>query len=81
MKLQVSKDTRCDPRGAGMLYDERRSFSVYVDASLHNFDLAKRLILERGVTKALGSKAYFSASREGAHVRVYLDKTLPALTW
>ena len=66
----------------GMIYNERRTLQAFVDLESDEPNIAAlvRLIATQGGDG--GIKGYFAARREGAHLRIYVDRILtPPTHW
>ena len=67
-----------------MVYDERRSFESFLPLDCPGITPLLELVRDHGWRRGPGQpgiKGYFSAKREGANLRIFVDRLLPQPHW
>ena len=75
VKVQIPGDGSF---GSCMVYDEQRSFEVCLTRDVPGAEKIHWIIRSGG---PMGLKGYFAARRDGAHLRIFLDRLLDPPSW
>jgi len=75
VKVQIPVDGSFGPC---MVYDKQRSFEVSLTRDVPGAEKIHWIIRSGG---PMGLKGYFAARRDGAHLRIFLDRLLDPPSW